>query len=259
MNTDESPAHFAWDLLDSAKQVAEPRSAEAQAVEKPAAAEPAPRSQVPNIRPESQPVIRPVACALDDAPIGQHEPPETLIVRLDQATATGGPSPAPLQPKPTADSLAISTDPPEPEAAGSMTGGQPATASIIVTKAAAAIEEPSNAPLQPEPPVEKEPASARMPGESGRLPVLGQQPLPLRSDGDIPKLNWNDVGMATEPGQYKSRYGLVQVRADEIWIWKMHPNATFVVMQPSPYSGRDVSRLGSFDLGNQQHFAQDEK
>jgi hypothetical protein len=107
--------------------------------------------------------------------------------------------------------------------------------------------------------VENEPTSVRMPGESGRLPVLGQQPLPVRSDGDIPKLGWHDVGMVTEPGQYKSRYGLVQVRADEIWIWKMHPNATFVVMQPSPYSDREVSRLGSFDLGNQEHFASDEE
>jgi hypothetical protein len=258
MNTDEAPAHFAWDLLDSAKQVVEPRSAETQAVEKPAAAEPQPQPQVPDIRPESQPVIRPAECALDDAPIGQQEPPETLIVRLEQATAEGR-SPAPLQSKSTADSLPVSTDPPEPEAEGSPTGGQSAAAAIILTKAAAAIEEPSNAPLQPEPAVEEEPASVRMLGESGRLPVLGQQPLPVRSDGDIPKLSWNDVGMATEPGQYKSRYGLVQVRADEIWIWKMHPNATFVVMQPSPYSGQDVSRLGSFDLGNQEHFAQDEK
>jgi hypothetical protein len=256
MNTDEAPAHFAWDLLDSAKQVVEPRSAEA--AEQPAA-EPEPQPQVPDIRPESQPVIRPVACALDDAPIGQHEPPETLIVRLEQATATEGPSPAPLQPKPTAGSLPVSTDRPEPEAEGSPTGGQPPAAAIILTEAAAEIEEPSNAPLQPEPPVEKGPASVRMPGESGRLPVLGQQPIPVRSDGDIPKLSWNDVGMATEPGQYKSRYGLVQVRADEIWIWKMHPNATFVVMQPSPYSRQDVSRLGSFDLGNREYFAQDEK
>jgi hypothetical protein len=119
----------------------------------------------------------------------------------------------------------------------------------------AAIEEPPTTPLQPEPPVEKGAASVRMLGESGRPPMLG----PVRSDGDIPKLSWNDVGMATEPGQYKSRYGLVQVRADEIWIWKMHPNATFVVMQPSPYSAQDVSRLGSFDLGNQEHFAPDEK
>ena len=89
--------------------------------------------------------------------------------------------------------------------------------------------------------------------------MLGQPSLPNRSDGDIPKLSWSDVGMATAPGQYKSRYGLVQVRADEIWIWKMHPNATFVVMQPSPYSDQEVSRLGSFDLGNQEHFAPDQK
>ena len=223
MNLDEPAAHFAWDLLDSAKQVAPLRSTETQGTQKPAAAEPEP--DAPDLRPHSQSVM-PVASALDEAPIGQHEPP---------------------------------TDPPEPEADGSPTGGQPPAAAIILTEAAAAIEEASTATLQPEPPVEKKPASVRMPGESGWPPMLGPQPLPVQSNGDIPKLSWNDVGMATEPGQYKSRYGLVQVRAEEIWIWKMHPNATFVVMQPSPYSDRDVSRLGSFDLGSQERLARDEK
>jgi hypothetical protein len=255
MNTEEPPAHFAWDLLDSAKQVAALRGAETNA-EKPAPAEPEPQAQAPDLQPERQPVIQPVASALDDAPIGQHQPPEGLIV--EPASATGGPSPAILQPKPTADEPLVRTDLPEPESEGLPTGQAAATA-IIPIDAAAVIEEPSTASLQSEPPAEKGPAGLRMPGESGRLPMLGQQSLPNRSDGDIPKLGWSDVGMATAPGQYKSRYGLVQVRADEIWIWKMHPNATFVVMQPSPYSDQEVSRLGSFDLGNQEHFASDEE
>src|SRR4029079_18741032 len=158
----------------------------------------------------------------------------------------------------TAGELLVRTDLPEPESEELPTG-QAAVTPIIPIDAAAAIEEPSTASLQSEPPAEKEPAGLRMSGESGRLPILGQQSLPNRGDGDIPKLSWSDVGMATAPGQYKSRYGLVQVRADEIWIWKMHPNATFVVMQPSPYSDQEVSRLGSFDLGNQEHFAPDQK
>jgi hypothetical protein len=214
MNSDEPSAHFAWDLLDSAKQVAALRATETQLAEKPAAAAAEPQPQAPD---------------------------------------------APDQPKPTADGLPVSTGLPEPESEGLPSNGQPPATAIIGTDAATAIEEPSTAPLRPEPIVEEEPASARVQGESGRLPILGQQPLSVRSNGDIPKLGWNDVGMATEPGQYKSRYGLVQVRADEIWIWKMHPNATFVVMQPSPYSDQDVSRLGSFDLGNQEHFSRDEK
>jgi len=249
MNTDEPAAHFAWDLLDSAKQALETHVAE-----KPAAAEPAPQAEAPDPRPERQPVIQPVASELDDAPIGQHQPPESPIV--EPAGATGEPSPAILQPKSTTDELLVRTDLPEPESEG-LAAGQASATAIIPTDAAAAIEEPSTASLQSEPPAE--PADLRMPGESGRLPMLGQPSLPNRSDGDIPKLSWSDVGMATAPGQYKSRYGLVQVRADEIWIWKMHPNATFVVMQPSPYSDQEVSRLGSFDLGNQEHFAPDQK
>jgi hypothetical protein len=92
-----------------------------------------------------------------------------------------------------------------------------------------------------------------------RLPVMGQQSLPARSDGDVPKLSWIDVRRSTEPGQYRSRYGLVEVRAPYIWIWKMHPHAAFAVMQPSPYSERNVSWLGSSDLGDQEDFTGDEK
>jgi hypothetical protein len=251
MNTDEQAAHFAWDLLDSAKQ-----ALETQVAEKPAAAEPAPQAEAPDPRPERQPVIQPVASELDDAPIGQPQPPEKLVV--EPASDTGEPSPAMLQPKPTEDELQVRTGLPEPESEMLPTRQATATA-IIPTDVVAAIEEPSSTSLQLEPPAEKGPAGLRMPGESGRLPMLGQPSLPNRSDGDIPKLSWSDVGMATAPGQYKSRYGLVQVRADEIWIWKMHPTATFVVMQPSPYSDQEVSRLGSFDLGNQEHFAPDQK
>ena len=248
MNTDEQAAHFAWDLLDSAKQ-----ALETQVAEKPAAAEPAPQAEAPDPRPERQPVIQPVASELDDAPIGQPQPPEKPVVE-----PTAEPSPAMLQPKPTEDELQVRTGLPELESEMLPTGQTTATA-IIPTDVVAAIEEPSSTSLQLEPPAEKGPADLRMPGESGRLPMLGQPSLPNRSDGDIPKLSWSDVGMATAPGQYKSRYGLVQVRADEIWIWKMHPTATFVVMQPSPYSDQEVSRLGSFDLGNQEHFAPDQK
>ena len=168
MNTDEPAAHFAWDLLDSAKQVAALHDVETQVAEKPAAAEPEPQAQAPDLRPESQPVIQPVASTLEDAPIGQHQPPERLVV--EPASAAGGPSAAILPPKPTADELLVRTDPPEPESEGLPTGQATATA-IIPTDAAAAIEEPSTASLQSEPPAEKGPAGLRMPGESGRLPM----------------------------------------------------------------------------------------
>jgi hypothetical protein len=62
------------------------------------------------------------------------------------------------------------------------------------------------------------------------------------------KLTWVDVGKATEPGRYDSRYGLIEVTSDDLWIWQKYPNAAFVVMQPSPYSDETVCRLGTFEL-----------
>jgi hypothetical protein len=94
---------------------------------------------------------------------------------------------------------------------------------------------------------------------SEKSPAFGPGSEPLPVETDIPKIGWVDVGMTTEPGQHKSRYGMVQVCADEIWIWKQYPGATFVVMQPSPYSNEVVSRLGSFDLGDPKSNAPDDK
>src|SRR4029079_9732581 len=155
MNTNEQAAHFAWDLLDSAKQ-----ALETQVAEKPAAAEPAPQAEAPDPRPERQPVIQPVASELDDAPIVQPQPPEKLVV--EPASDTGEPSPAMLQPKPTADELQGRTGLPEPESEMLPTGQTTATA-IIPTDVVAAIEEPSSTSLQLEPPAEKGPAGLRMP------------------------------------------------------------------------------------------------
>jgi len=128
--------------------------------------------------------------------------------------------------------------------------------------------DPSALPVRPEPithagtfragfepkagmlPLDISAAEADLPElESDNHPMIAHEPLRIRSDRAIPKLGWSDIGMATEPGQYSSRYGLIQVQENEIWIWKMHPNATFTVMHPSPYSSQNFSQLGSFDLG----------
>ena len=63
------------------------------------------------------------------------------------------------------------------------------------------------------------------------------------------RLTFPELGMPTEPGRYDSRYKVIEATADDLWIWSQHPNAAFVVMQPSPYSQKTFSRLGSFELG----------
>ncbi|QDW36959.1 hypothetical protein FFI89_007295 [Bradyrhizobium sp. KBS0727] len=228
MDTEDSIAHFAWDLLDSAKQLAGPRATEAQAASKPD--EQATQPKAPHMGSERQFDVRTLTSARDTPPIEEHK------IDPFQSTTAGEKQP---------DRAAL----PVPETETSPTREKPPEATTIQSEAATTIEQASTKPPQPEPPVQNALASASRPREFESKLVSGQQLLPLQSNGDVLKLSWSDVGMTTEPGQYKSRYGLVQIRADEIWIWKMHPNATFVVMQPSPYSDQEVSRLGSFDLG----------
>jgi hypothetical protein len=57
------------------------------------------------------------------------------------------------------------------------------------------------------------------------------------------RLTFPELGMPTDPGCYQSRYGVIEVTADDLWIWSKHPNAAFVVMQPSPYSKKTVQSL----------------
>jgi hypothetical protein len=62
------------------------------------------------------------------------------------------------------------------------------------------------------------------------------------------RLTLPELGNPTDPGRYDSRYGVIEVTADDLWIWTQHPNAAFVVMQPSPYSEKTYSWLGTFEL-----------
>ena len=62
------------------------------------------------------------------------------------------------------------------------------------------------------------------------------------------KLTWVDVGRGTEPGRYHSRYGLIEITSDDLWVWQNYPNAAFVVIQPSPFSEETECRLGTFEL-----------
>jgi hypothetical protein len=65
------------------------------------------------------------------------------------------------------------------------------------------------------------------------------------------KLLWGDVGMAAEPGQYETRFGLVEITVDDLAIFKNFPHAAFAFVGFSPhYSSEMVLRLGAFDMGD---------
>jgi hypothetical protein len=175
-------AHFAWDLLASAKRATVPQSAPEQPVQELAAPKPP---------------------ALDASLTAASNPPAAIV------------PPAP-----------------PPATAQQFTGPVPS------------LDEASSR------------GCARL---SPYLAELRRQPSTVGSNGDIPKLNWVDLGRSTEPGQYESRYGLVELRAEDLSIWKLYPHATFALMPPSPLSEKSVSRLGSFDLGDQGNARNDKE
>ncbi|WP_258766257.1 hypothetical protein [Bradyrhizobium arachidis] len=76
---------------------------------------------------------------------------------------------------------------------------------------------------------------------------LRHPPLPLPKDR-ILRLRFSDVGEPSEPGEHRSRFGLVEITRNDLAVWKAFPNAVFTVIQPSPYSNAMISRLGTFEV-----------
>jgi hypothetical protein len=62
------------------------------------------------------------------------------------------------------------------------------------------------------------------------------------------KISWHEIGMATEPGQYRYRFGFVIVSARDIAIWQQYPDAVFSVIEPSVYAEQRIFKLGTFEL-----------
>ncbi|QOZ56123.1 hypothetical protein KUL72_13995 [Bradyrhizobium arachidis] len=62
------------------------------------------------------------------------------------------------------------------------------------------------------------------------------------------RLRFSDVGEPSEPGEHRSRFGLVEITRNDLAVWKAFPNAVFTVIQPSPYSNAMISRLGTFEV-----------
>jgi len=62
------------------------------------------------------------------------------------------------------------------------------------------------------------------------------------------KITWREIGMATEPGQYRYRFGVVIVTARDIAIWQQFPDAAFTVIEPSVYAEERIFKLGTVEL-----------
>ena len=88
---------------------------------------------------------------------------------------------------------------------------------------------------------------------AGHADALRSYPPPGRawaeSEGEMNKLIWPDIGMAAEPGQFKTRFGPVEITGDDLAVWKQFPRAVFAIVGLSPHNSSEVVlRLGAFDI-----------
>ncbi|MDN4983839.1 MULTISPECIES: hypothetical protein [unclassified Bradyrhizobium] len=117
--------------------------------------------------------------------------------------------------------------------------------------AASALDPMPEAARGEEPSVLSSPPAAKTPPVISLEPLAvvkaRHPPLPLPKDR-ILRLRFSDVGEPSEPGEHRSRFGLVEITRNDLAVWKAFPNAVFTVIQPSPYSNAMISRLGTFEV-----------
>jgi hypothetical protein len=81
----------------------------------------------------------------------------------------------------------------------------------------------------------------------------------FEGEGKMNKLTWLEVGMVTEPGQYESRFGLVEITVEDLAVWKQYPRAAFTITGLSPHVEGRILRLGSFELHAESSYSPTEK
>jgi hypothetical protein len=65
----------------------------------------------------------------------------------------------------------------------------------------------------------------------------------------VNKIIWAQAGRVTEPGRYIFKMGWLTVAAEDLGIWKQHPNAALTLLRTAPAEEADDEfRLGTFEL-----------
>ncbi len=73
------------------------------------------------------------------------------------------------------------------------------------------------------------------------------EPAPLPP---VNKITWAQVGRVTEPGRYIFKFGWLTITAEDLAVWRQHPNAVFTLFKTAAVTeeaGEDF-RLGTFEL-----------
>jgi len=73
----------------------------------------------------------------------------------------------------------------------------------------------------------------------------------------VTKITWQKAGRVTAPGRYMFRFGWLTVAAEDLAVWRQHPDAMFTLV-PMPLNagasadeavdGTEEFHLGAFEL-----------
>ena len=64
----------------------------------------------------------------------------------------------------------------------------------------------------------------------------------------VSKVTWQKAGRVTEPGRYMFTFGWLTVTADDLAIWRQHPEAAFTLVKLPSSDDDDEFHLGAFEL-----------
>jgi hypothetical protein len=83
---------------------------------------------------------------------------------------------------------------------------------------------------------------------------------------NVNKIAWAQVGLVADPGRYMFKFGWLTITADDLAIWKQHPNAAFTLLRTAtttqPGDGAKAEeefRLGTFELRTDSNYSASEK
>jgi hypothetical protein len=64
----------------------------------------------------------------------------------------------------------------------------------------------------------------------------------------VSKVTWQKAGGVTEPGRYMFTFGWLTVTAEDLAIWRQHPEASFTLVKLPSSDDDDEFHLGAFEL-----------
>jgi hypothetical protein len=65
----------------------------------------------------------------------------------------------------------------------------------------------------------------------------------------VDKISWQKAGRVAEPGRYMFTFGWLTVTADDLAVWRRHPQARFTLLRAPASEDADSKDIDEYHLG----------